>query len=263
VPLVSGRLELDRLWALVPASSLRSRGVRADEVLHPGSGDATCWIDATDRDAVVAAGVTVQTPIDFLIAHLREVIEGGLPDFLGQQEVENLLEGVDLLAEAQREPASVTELVAALRALVAERVPITALPALWAGFVAARKGASDPVSIAEELRKLPEVRPHLPVNNIGLQRFALGDRLANVIEGAIQRIDPVPVLAMMPTDCQDALTAVRTALATRQRAVVVCACALRPFVRKLVEIEFPGLFVACEEELLSPPGPETLPMEMP
>jgi len=80
--------------------------------------------------------------------------------------------------------------------------------------------------------------------------ISLGPRFEAELSNAIHRGNSVAVLAMEPQSCQDALTAVRNHVESRHHAAIVVNNAeVRPFVRRLIELEFPDIPVLSWREL--------------
>ncbi len=79
------------------------QGIRGTE---PAFGMEAVWVEAADRDRAETAGYTVVDCSTVVATHLTEIIRRHAPDFLGRQEVQELLELV-----AQRSPKLVEDLV--------------------------------------------------------------------------------------------------------------------------------------------------------
>jgi flagellar biosynthesis component FlhA len=97
---------------------------------------------------------------------------------------------------------------------------------------------------------LPAVRERLHGNEGAHVLFEVGTELQMLIESSLLRSDATPTLAMDPSSCQEALTAVRNEISDHgPAALVVDPPTVRPFVRLLVELEFPDLAVLSRAEL--------------
>ena len=83
----------------------------------------------------------------------------------------------------------------------------------------------------------------------------MGAGFEEKINGSIQVVDSESYLALEPEDTQRCLKLVREKINSRPDlkpvALLVENGAIRRFVRRLVELEFPYLFVLSREELLS------------
>ena len=102
---------------------------------------------------------------------------------------------------------------------------------------------------------MPAVRSLLPGTDTSLPMTVLGPHFEREIAGAISATGSHTVLAMLPERCQETLAAIRNTLTDHPSgAVVVTDATLRPFVRLLVELEFPTCPVLARREL--PPNRE-------
>jgi len=134
------------------------------------------------------------------------------------------------------------------------------LTAILDRFLQLWKQDATPQHMVAELRLLPELRLRLPGAGTHTTLHRLGDRLEQRIEQAVARDNGHFVLALDPVDCQAMLSAVREQVGESPRALVVRDRTLRPFVRKLVELEFPDLSVLAAEELQADMLPAGLPI---
>jgi type III secretory pathway component EscV len=99
---------------------------------------------------------------------------------------------------------------------------------------------------------LPSIREHLNSRLDG-GVVEIGPVLSRMVRAAIWKGDAEPALAIAPEECQEFLGIVRETLsARRDRNVVITDDDLRPFVRWMLEIEFPDIPVLARRELLEP-----------
>lgn len=257
VPIVMGRIEREKRLALASVARLRAKGLEGEPARNPETGDEACWVDQPNWERAEQAGFELWNSIEYPVRHLRALLEQNLIEFLGHQEVLALLEEHD--SQAVRallaRPEALTPLTAVLRGLVAEQAPITALDALCARFLELLDAGRMPVAIVEELRLLPEVRAALPGNRVGTSLFILDEALERTLGDSLHRDGDRVLLAMTPEDCQRALAGIRIQVGNcASAALVVHDPEIRPFARKLFELEFPKLAVLARRELL--PGLE-------
>lgn len=253
IPLVSGNISLDKRLSTAKAEELRTLDIKAESTTNPETGDDANWIAEEDWIKIQDAGLNLWQVVEYPIRHLQAVIERNLIGFVGNQEVHDLLEKhcADRLDSIAQTPGGLSVLTRIVRALLAEQVPITAFVRICERFLEPSDNKNRLFEIVEALRSLPEIRGTLPGNNKGIDLFTLSKDFEKSIKDAISRQDAIPVLAMEPEPCQAALAAVREALEGRKHtALLVEDCSIRPFVRELVELEFPGLFVLSRLELL-------------
>ncbi len=253
VPIVMGTISPEK--RLFPGSAMKliELGVTAEATTHPLTGDEACWVQQENCDVIKAAGLEVWSLLEYPIRHLEAVIRRNLSEFVDHQEVIGLLatDGVEAYSEVRESPEKLTAFVTVLRALVTEEVPITPLDQICRTFCESLGAGLDLTAIVEGTRSLPDLRPKLPGNNNNYTLYRLGPQFMAQIEQSIRTEQEHRFLAMEPEKCQQALAAVRDKVASQAGiALWVEQPALRPFVRRLTEIEFPGIPVLSRQELL-------------
>jgi len=219
------------------------------------------WVPAEMRHSAEMLGATVIDRVSVVVTHLSSIISSNAARLLTREDVRVLTEGVK-----QVNPAAVDELVPAmislaevqrvLQGLLVEQIPINDLPRIYESLSLRAKVSTDPEGLIEAART------------------ALGPALvSNYIEGNALRvimIDPLLEQSMLeglrPSDqgtqillAQATLEAVLDSLresvekldAAGQSAVLVCAPALRPAIRRLVSAQSGGLPVLSYQEVTS------------
>ena len=260
IPLVSGNLH--RRFCTGSEEVLAALDVKREPASDPVSGQQGFWIDRKDWERVESKEVKLWGIVEYLTRHLEAVVRRNIAEFVGHQEIVNLLEGesTEAIAEIRQSPRMVTALTTVCKALVAEEVPIRPFPLLCAIFKDLYTDHVGLRDIAERIRSHLAFREHLPGNDGQHSYLRLGTRFEAEIRHALYERDGRLILAMEPERCQDALTAVRDHATSRSLVLVVNDATLRPFVRKLVELEFPDLHVLSRAELRDDAeiGPDTL-----
>jgi flagellar biosynthesis protein FlhA len=138
-----------------------------------------------------------------------------------------------------------------LRTLLHEQVPIIDLETILQNFNLHNAVNDDPSAISEIIRLA--LKPSLPGNDGRHRILSLSAELEEMIEQGIRRNRGKSFLALDPNDTQDLLSAIRYATLDHplsQTAVVVQREGLRPFVRRLLDLEFEALKLLSGEELL-------------
>ncbi|MFX0062161.1 MAG: tetratricopeptide repeat protein, partial [Candidatus Hermodarchaeota archaeon] len=257
IPIVSGNISPEK--RLFPGSFFSLRELiqlerDPEEAVNPQTGDEAWWIWKEDWEKVLSAKLELWDVTEYLVRHLEAVIRNNLSQFLGHQEVMNLLEEntSDVCNEIKSSEIHFTTLVQVLNALVYEQVPITALEKICEKFLSLFDEEIELTIIAEKLRSIPEIRKKLPGNNNKFVIYKLDQEFEDKIYKSIQREDHQSILAMNAEDCQEILTAVRDRVGNIQRNVTLLVqnAELRPFIHKLIELEFPHISVLSEHELL-------------
>ena len=258
IPLVTGTLpENRRLFAASP-EELTAIGVPWEAAINPQNGNPAAWVLREDWPKAEAAGKELWETQNFLVRHLYSSIQKHLLDFVGHQETMELLEASwpEAAREMRNNRHELSVLVIVLRNLVEEFVPLLPLRGIVETFCRLRASGSARLEILRAVRRLPEVRPRLIGNNDSTSFYRLAPALEEEFARSIQIIDSIPSLVMNPETSGRILRTIRD-MATRHThsvALVVGNPSIRRFVRKLVELEFPHLFVLSGEELL--PGLE-------
>lgn len=246
-PAVAGHLEpmLERLWQrfgiIVPGVCMRAAAGAEYAVRVAGSPERR--------------GVSDGTALDAPIGDLEAVIRDDPKAVVGHQEVASLLTALDpdVLEAVLTEQGALSDLVLVCRALLAEYVPITALATIVAGCRRLRPTGASLVEIVEELRRSPEIRGLLPGNDEHHSTLALSEGHERAFARSLDLGSSEPVLAMEAETVQAILGSVQETLAdvSGEVAVVVENASIRPFVRKLLALNYPYLPVLARREVLA------------
>ena len=229
--------------------------------VEPVFGLAGKWIPSEMRHSAELTGATVIDRVSVLVTHLSSLITTNAARLLTREDVRVLTEGVK-----QVSPSAVDELIPnvlslaevqrVLQGLLAEQVSINDLPRIYEALSLRAKVSTDAEGLIEAARQ------------------ALGPAItAQYIDGAVLRvimIDPTVEQSMLEgmrqsefgtqimmdqTTIEAVLNSVKESLAvveaTGQGAVLVCAPALRPAIRRLVSAQSGGLPVLSYQEVTS------------
>ncbi len=252
IPFVAGTVQLNHRFCLESAETLTSLGVEGKAAIDPLTGSQGFWIQEADCEKVKIGGVELWDVLRYLIRHLEFVLQRNLIDFVGHDEVADLLltQSPATLEQVRGEQAKFTSLVILCRSLLGERVPITRFDELFEVFDKLYEQETPLRVIAESVRSLPLRRSRLPGNNGQSAILPLGPRLESEVRKGLYQSSGHSVLAMEPERCQAALAAVRNSIGDqRHTALLVEDAELRPFVRTLIELEFPEIPVLARPEL--------------
>ena len=215
--------------------------------------NACCWFDESDLEKVEQAALEVWDPIDPMWLHFGNVIRNHMIDFIGHQAVLKMLSENEATASYQiaGSPETVSALGHVLRMLAMEKVPITSLPEICERFVESHEEGLDAISIVERIRRLPAIRENLPGNDKSTPLLRLSNDFEKLIENSIHREGACSVLAIEPVPCQEALKAIRDEVEKGPdvMALLVEKEEIRPFARRLVELEFPYFWVLSRAEV--------------
>lgn len=249
VPLVSGNVDAARHMVLAEPREFGT-DIGAVPFEDPLTGRDVVTIPASKLTDVQLHHFETFGPGEIMARHLQAVIERNLSDFVGHQETFELLQtkAPEELARVREVADGLSDLTSVFRALVAERVPINDVAGIAQKYLELCRKGTNLVDIVEQVRALPEVRLRLFGNRDGVRQFKLDKDFSRFIAEGIHQDDPVPTLALTPEFCQQALSMVRNNV-TDDAVLVVDTSSIRPFVRRLVELEFPELPVLTLLEL--------------
>jgi tetratricopeptide (TPR) repeat protein len=263
VPVVLGRISSGAKYSPSPASALEAAGVPLADLQqapHPLSKQPGWWIPEQHWDRVQQAKDCTlwPDPMQYVVAHLEAVLRSNLADFLGVQEVANLLDRWGR-ADTQRElikaalpdvPAR-DHFVRVLRAVVRERVPITA-PALI--LTAVREVATSADEIYEVVRRVRlAIKTELPANRRGARLVSVPLEIERAIMRHVATAEGRRFFAAPPDEAQELLSRLR-ALGLRDDPATVLVTEdpqVRDPCRRLVELEFPSIPVQSRDELIA------------
>lgn len=252
VPVASGTIAPKQRYCPGKKAELVRLDIEAVESANPVTQASGFLIEHEHWKTAEEAGLELWTAADYILRHLESVLHRNLIEFVGHQEIEEALEkeGRPDLKDLRDTPAKLTALATVCRALLAERVPIAPFADVCDAFAEIYSETVNPQTIVENIRILPAFIPKLPGNDYRYSILALEPGFETEIRNSISRHGACPVLAMDPERCQSALMAFREqATSERNLVVVVEDAELRPFVRLLIELEFPDIPVLARREL--------------
>jgi tetratricopeptide (TPR) repeat protein len=261
VPIVTGTVKVGKYYCLASRERLRELAIEAiKEQSHPLTGEPGCWVEPDDCSLAATHGLKVLPhAAQFAILHLENVLRRNLAGFLGVEEMESLLKewGKDegcaaLMKEALHDHDARLRFARMLRQLVKERVPITNAKEILQAVQDAdltQEHVNDAVRAAR-LR----LKSQLPGNQLQSKRIELPVDLEERIAGSMKHELGKSFLAISLEEALEMQTEIRELVEVRDRHSVLVAqdARIRPFVRRLVELQFPDVMVIARQELLTP-----------
>lgn len=227
--------------------------------IEPVFGLPAKWIPSEMRHSAELGGATVIDRVSVLITHLSSIITANAGRLLTREDVRQLTEGVK-----QINPSAVEELVPGLlslaevqrvlQGLLAEQVPINDLPRILEALALRAKVSNDPEGLIEAARAAlgpAVVAPHLDGDVLrvimidpGLEQSMLEGLRPSELGTQIV-LDPMRMEAVLGSLKQTASQLDDLGVS----AVLVCAPALRPAIRRLVAGQLSGLPVLSYQEV--------------
>ncbi|HEV7812109.1 MAG TPA: flagellar biosynthesis protein FlhA [Leifsonia sp.] len=227
--------------------------------VEPVFGLGAKWIPSEMRHSAELSGATVIDRVSVLITHLSSIVTSNAARLLTREDVRQLTEGVK-----QVNPSAVDELIPnlltlaevqrVLQGMLAEQVAINDLPRILEALALRAKVSNDPEGLVEAARASlgpAIVAPHL---DGGTLRVIMID--PGLEQGMLEGLRPSEAgtqIVLDPTRLEAVLNSLRQTAATLDEAgvsaVLVCAPALRPAVRRLVAGQLNGLAVLSYQEV--------------
>ncbi|MES1187207.1 MAG: FHIPEP family type III secretion protein, partial [Myxococcales bacterium] len=258
IPAASARLEPGWIYAQSSEAELMGLGVPTSAIHAAPAALGGAWIERDYAEKAAALGVKLLVdPLAFVVRHLERVLRANMDEIFRLSDAEELLgslaqdeAGAKVLEGALPDAGSRRACARVLRSLVHERVPITNLLAIVAAFGEARTKTTDSRELLRAVRLA--ISRDLPGIH-GPQSVDLPTALESDIQKGMNFEATPPFLALSPPTAHTLLTSLRDLLQSHRapgHALVVKEAAVRPLVRRLVELEFPEVSVVSAEERL-------------
>jgi tetratricopeptide (TPR) repeat protein len=257
LPVVGGVLGEDLHLVQGEVGDLRKLGLDAREAINPANGRTAAWIPASQmpRFKELQPDIPDWNRFDCIVLHLAAVMRKHAAELLRLDCVVAHLTEANLeqeLAELERKRC-LAEFAGVLRALVAEEFSIRRLADIVHTFQASYRPGRSLVEVTEEIRRHAPLRRTNRVMRPPTVFVRIGTQIEDAIEAGLREGDE-RVLALSPELTQDILNTVRTRVSALgeddPNFALLTVPRLRPWVRKLVELEFPHLAVVSEAEAL-------------
>lgn len=216
--------------------------------------------DVEKKDALSKSGVNTFGPEEMLLRHLAKVLKKHAGDFIGIQEVRNLLNMVEqqypeLVREVIPKMMSIQKLTEIVKRLVEEGIPIKDFRLILQTLSCAQPETKDPVTLTEQVR-IGLCRTitfmHIRDGNI-LPVVTLDSAIEDEIRNAIQKSGSECYLALSPDRLEAITCAFKKEFEIKNlgpsQCVILAHLDIRRYVRKIIEQEFPNLAVLSFQEL--------------
>ena len=251
IPVASGNIGIERRLYMGPVETLDEKGISGETFMIPFLEERGVWIEQRDCEKIETDELHLWEVFEYPMRHLEAILQKNLADYVGHQEVANMLGQSDSGAAELifREKGRLTAYTLVLRALVSDEVTIKPFDSILAAFTDAHQNGVPLLEIVERLRLLPEVYETLPGRGKNYQWLRLGYDFETAIEKSIYTRGSCPVLALAPKLCQQMLAVVRAkAEEVDHFALITGSERTRHFVRRLIALEFPNIPVLSAKE---------------
>ncbi|MDA0712370.1 MAG: type III secretion system export apparatus subunit SctV [bacterium] len=260
IPLVVGKVNINKYLVNDTPDRLRLLGIDATPAQNPANGIACAWIPADKHELAEQAGLTTWDAASYMVLHLSAVLRKNAAEFVGIQEVQNMLDQLDqaypaLVKEVVPKAVSVFQLTDILKRLAEEEILIRDLRAILQALAEWGPVESDPVMLTEQVRAALKryISHKYSSGQNTLVVYLLDPQIEETIRSSIQHTASGNYLALEPEVTQELLSAVRQEIGnlppSAQQPVVLTTQEIRRYFRKLVELEFPNLAVLSYQEL--------------
>lgn len=230
-------------------------------IVEPVFGLAGKWIPTEMRHSAEMTGATVIDRVSVLVTHLSSIVSANAARLLTREDVRVLTEGV-----RKQSPAAVEELIPGLmslaevqrvlQGLLEEQVPINDLPRIYEALALRAKVSTEPEALVEAARQ--SLGPALAakfldgaVLNVIMIDPLLEQSMLEDMRPAEGGTQIVMSQARLDAVLASVKSSVEAAAAAGRQAVLVCAPALRPAVRRLVAAPDGGVPVLSYREVTS------------
>jgi flagellar biosynthesis protein FlhA len=229
--------------------------------VEPVFGLAGKWVPGEMRPRAEMAGATVIDRVSVLVTHLSSIITGNAARLLTREDVRVLTDGVRQVSPSAVDDLipgllSLAEVQRVLQGLLAEQIPINDLPRIYESLSVRAKVSNDPEGLVEAARQaLGPALTALYLDGSVLRVIMIEPGLEQSMLEGMRPSDQGSQILLDPVRIDAILGSLRTAMATVEAsgltAVLVCAPALRPAIRRLVSAQAGGLPVLSYEEVTS------------
>ncbi|QDB78185.1 flagellar biosynthesis protein FlhA [Georgenia sp. 311] len=234
-------------------------GLPGTTVVEPVFGLPGKWIALELRHSAEMAGATVVDRVSVLITHLSSVASSHADRLLGREDVRVLVEGLK-----QTNPSVVEELVPGLlslgevqrvlQGLLAEQVPILDLGRILEALTLRAKVSTDVEGLVEAARQaVADVIVDRHREEGVLRVLTLEPATEQLLLESLRPGEHGTQLSLAPDRVEGLLEALRARLeqveSTGRQAVLVCAPAVRPALRRVAALAVPRLPVLSYNEV--------------
>ena len=262
VPVAKGRVYRGCILVGEPLEQLALFNIEGTETIHPIDGSIVTWIKDEFRDVAVQAGFRMWDTAEYLILHLSYVLRKHAHEFLGLQEIQNILNELEkshpaLIKELVPKVITVLQLSEIFQRLIQEEVAIRDLKTIFSTLAQWAEVERNTLMLTEHIRAgLKRYITHKYAGNSNtLAVYLLDPEIEDLVRNAIRATDKGNYLALEPEITQDIVEAVGKEIASHpfppgaRPPVILTTAEIRRYFRKIIELEFPQLSVLSYQEL--------------
>jgi type III secretion protein V len=254
LPAVDVAMPEGAAFVTMPATALSARGLEGREGTHPSRQSPGVWLADAAAQPLADEGAEVLSASEYVALAVREAVIRSASQFIGIQETQSLLDGLEqshpaLVRNLVPKPLSVPLLAEVLRRLVEERISIRPLREILEGLAPYAATEKDPIVLAELARQA--LRRHISYRIAPRRRagvWFLSPDVSEAIRESIARTAAGTYLRLDPTLAREITDNAAFKLGEGP-SVVLCDPDIRRFVWVLFEGKIPALDVISHSEL--------------
>jgi flagellar biosynthesis protein FlhA len=232
------------------------------ETHEPTYGLPALWIKEDAKEKAIAKGYTVVDLAAVMTTHLSEIVKRHGPEFLGRQEVQQLLDNLKdshpkVVEELVPNYLSLGGVVKVLQNLLREQVPIRDLLLILETLADWAPATKDLDLLTEYVRQSLArtiTKIHQTAEGI-LPVVTLDHSVESAVAAAIQPTEQGSHFALDPNTAQKIVNNLAQVLDKSQslnyQPVIVCSAPIRCYFKKLVDQFVPNISVLSYDEILS------------
>jgi len=262
VPVARGKIMQGCILVGEPLEQLQLFNIKGKESIHPIDGSVVTWVSEKFKEVAVQAGFRMWDSSEYLILHLSHVLRKHAHEFLGLQEVQNLLNELEkshpaLVKELVPKVITVLQLSEIFQRLVQEEVAIRDLKNIFSTLAQWAEVERNTLMLTEHIRAgLKRYITHKYAGHGNtLAVYLLDPSIEDSIRDAIRTTEKGNYLALEPELTQSLIEAVGKEIASHpfppgaRPPVILTTAEIRRYFRKIIELEFPQLSVVSYQEL--------------
>lgn len=254
----SAEILIDHFLAMDPGDAKHRIG--GVETMEPAFNLPAVWIPEAQKEEAMLAGYTVVDPSTVIATHLTEVFRRNLQEFLGRQEVQDLLDNL-----SKRAPKAVENLIPnvlplgvvqkVLQNLVMENVSIRDILTIVETLADYGSAIQDPTQLTEFVRSRMGrtiIKPYVGEEG-ALPILTLGQDIDSTLTNGLRQSDQGGYLALEPNVAQSIIKAINDtmegAVSADGQPVLLTGPQLRPHLAQLLIRFLPTLPVISQAEI--------------
>jgi flagellar biosynthesis protein FlhA len=229
---------------------------------EPTYGLPATWIKENAKESALARGYTVVDLATVMTTHLSEIVKRHGPEFIGRQEVQQLLDKIKethprVVEELVPNLLSLGVVVKVLQNLLREQVPIRDLLAILETLADWAPVSKDPDLLTEHVRQAlaRTITKRNQIDDGFIPVVTLDPGVESAVAAAIQQTDQGRFFALDPNSTQSIINNLARVLeqssSSNYQPVIVCSSQIRTYFKKLVDQFIPNISVLSYDELLN------------